>query len=184
MADVTAAGTRHAVPLALGIMAGAAGYLVAVLAIAVAPGAPISGAATAVAAAAAFLLVAGPVGIVRSGSAGPGRVARAGAATAGAGWVLVALGYAVSAAVGADAVVLYATGTGLIFFGMLVAGIEVVRARLWRGAGRWAPLACALYLLPTAPTFGRDDTLSAVLLAGWMLPWLVLGAALLRARSA
>lgn len=165
-------------PWAFAAIAGAAGYLAAVVTQAYAP---LPSAGAAVQAVAALLLVAGPVAIDRARLAGSGRVARGGAAVAGVGWVLLALGYTVAATVGTDAVALYATGTGLVFAGMLAVGVTVLRAHAWPGAGRFTPLVCALYLVPAAPTFGRDDTFSALLLAGWMLPWLALGAAVLRA---
>jgi hypothetical protein len=117
------------------------------------------------------------VAVDRARLAGTGPVARGAAAVAAAGWVLLALGYTVSATVGTDATVLYATGTGVVFAGMLALGVMALRSHAWPGAGRFTPLVCALYLVPTAPTFGRDDTFSAFLLAGWMLPWLALGAA-------
>jgi hypothetical protein len=182
MVDSARTGTRLTTPWAFAAITGAAGYLAAVVtqAYALSP----STAAAAVQAVAALLLVAGPVAIDRARLGGRGRVARGGAAVAGAGWVLIALGYTVTATVGSDAVALYATGTGLVFAGMLAVGVAALRARAWSGAGRCTPLVCALYLVPAAPTFGRDDTFSALLLAGWMLPWLALGAALLSTERA
>ncbi|MHA6783018.1 hypothetical protein ACVGOW_18770 [Pseudonocardia saturnea] len=175
-------GTRLPTPWAFAVVAGAAGYLAAVLVQAAAPLPSATGAA--VQAVAALLLVAGPVAIDRARLAGPGRVARGGAAVAGAGWVLLALGYTVTATVGADAVALYATGTGLVFAGMVAVGVTALRAGAWSGAGRFTPLVCALYLVPAAPTFGRDDAVSALLLAGWMLAWLALGVAVARTERA
>lgn len=174
MVDATAAEPRHAKPWGYAVVAGALGYLAGA----------ISGAAVALTAVAALLLVAGPVALDRAGLAGRSHTARAGTVVAALGWVLIALADTVAATVGAEATALYVTGTASIFLGMLVVGGAVLRAGVWSGPGRWTPLLCALYVLPAGPFFGRDDALGALSVAGWMLPWLALGVALLRRRGA
>ncbi len=185
MVDATAAERGHATYWGYAVIAGAVGYLARALADAVAT-APVSApVASVLATVAALLLVAGPVALDRAGLAGRGRTARAGAVVAAIGWVLIALADTVAATVGAEATALYVTGTGAIFLGMLVVGGAVLRARVWSGPGRWTPLLCALYVLPAGAFFGRDDVLGALAVAGWMLPWLALGIALLlRSRGA
>jgi hypothetical protein len=158
-------------------LAGGLGFLAASLVGTISPGADETTGWRLVAAVSTVLLLGCVVGIGRSGAAGTGWAGRTGLVLAGLGWVLVALGFTISAVVGLDAVALYATGTGLLFFGSLLAGIAVVRAGVWSGAWRWAPLTAAVLVLPLAPLFDRDDALGALAGAVWMLGWLWVGAA-------
>ena len=162
---------------------GAVGYFAASMVGTISPGTDDTTGWQLVAAGSAVLLVGSVIGVGRSGAAGTGAVGRIGLVVAGLGWVTVALGFAVDALVGLEAVALYAGGTGLLFFGPLLAGIAVVRARVWTGARRWALLASAMLLLPVAPLFGRDDALGALAGAIWILGWLWVGAALVRRRA-
>jgi hypothetical protein len=160
--------------------AGAVAYSAAVLWQTAADG----DAALLLAAAGAVLLAGGPVGLLRAGAAGPGRTARVGLLVAALGWLVAAVANAVGAAVDADSVALFVTSTALVFLGMLVAGVAVLRAGHWRGRRRCTPLLCALWLFPVAGLFGRDDLVGALGLVSWLLTWAVLGAALIGAGRA
>jgi hypothetical protein len=167
--------------LACGV--GALAFLAASMVGLVAPGADATTGWKVVSAIASVLLLAGVVGVGRSGATGRGRLGGAGLAVAAVGWVLVALGFTVDAVVGLEAVALYAGGTGLLFVGPVLAGIAVVRARVWTGPWRWSLLGAGLVLLPVAWFFDDSNALGALAGGLWMLGWLWVAAALLRERA-
>jgi hypothetical protein len=129
------------------------------------------------------LLLAGVVGVARSGATGRGWLGRTGLVATAAGCVVVVLGFTIDAVVGLEPVALYAVGTGLLFLGPVLAGIAVVRARVWSGPWRWSLLSAGLVLLVVAWFFDDDGILGAVAGGLWMLCWLWVAAALLRARA-
>jgi hypothetical protein len=136
-----------------------------------------------VAAVSIALLLGAVVGVARSGATGPGWLGRTGLAISAAGCVALALGFTVEVVVGLEAVALYASGTGLLFAGPVLAGVAVVRARIWSGPWRWSLLGAGLVLLPALWFFGDDTALGAVVVNAWMLGWLWVAAALLRERA-
>jgi hypothetical protein len=63
--------------------------------------------------------------------------------------------------------------------GLLLAGIAVLRAGRWRGWRRFTPLLCGLYtFLVLIPALALSDGYNAWALAGWQIPFLLLGLAL------
>lgn len=129
----------------------------------------------------ALLLVGGVVGLGRSRTAGDGRAGRIGLGVAAAGWVLIGAAYLASGILRAEVVMLFATGTGLLWLGMLLAGVAVLRAGVWHGWRRAVPLLSAGYLLVATPLFGLDGPVSHLAGSGVGACWLTLGVALLPA---
>ncbi len=162
-------------------IAGALGYLA--LAAAQAVASPPPDLADTLAALCALLLVGGVVGLARSRVAGDGWPARIGLGLAAVGWVMVAAGYVVSGILGAEVTVLFAIGTGLLWLGMLLAGVAVLRAGVWRGWRRIVPLLSAGYLLVAMPLFGVDGPVGYLAGAGLGVCWLLIGVALLAPRK-
>lgn len=176
-----AATARTSTTLAMACVVGGLGYLLVALGQAVDPVTPAEpgfALRSGPAAVAAVLLVGGPVGLGLARVAGGGRTARLGLGAAAAGWVAVAAAQVVSTAAHQDATLLFVVASAVLFGGMSVSGLAVLRAGVWRGWCRWAPLLCALYLLPTSSLFGRGDALAELAVAGWAACWIVLGAAL------
>jgi len=99
------------------------------------------------------LVFVGVLGFARSGLAGPSRGARVGVSLALAGTALLFVGELASIAVrdqqvdatGAEIVgAIFAVAIVLSAVGFLSAGIATVRARLWRGWRRYAPLGVGI----------------------------------------
>ena len=137
-------------------------------------------------------LVAVLVGFALSGASGGGKVAR------GAGWVavvgttLLALMELVTASrfgewdsklanegvMGAG----YGVSTNLIGIGLVVAGIGVVRARVWTGWERFIPLTVGLmhFLVVTPCLFSGNYVAGRLGIGSWMVVFGALGLALVR----
>ena len=63
--------------------------------------------------------------------------------------------------------------------GLLLAGIAVLRAGRWRHWHRFTPLLCGLYtFLILIPALALSDGYNAWALAGWQIPFVLLGVAL------
>ena len=68
--------------------------------------------------------------------------------------------------------------------GLLLAGIAVLRAGRWSGWHRFTPLLCGLYtFVILIPALALSDGYNAWALAGWQIPFLLLGVALYQQRS-
>jgi hypothetical protein len=111
------------------------------------------------------LCLSGFVGLRRSGHAGPGRAAAAGAALTITGTALILAGELAGLTIGDQAedsgaasivASIYALGTLLAVGGLVLVGRQVVRMRTWTGWRRWVPLTMAgwgvmLLWLPLTP---------------------------------
>jgi hypothetical protein len=137
-------------------------------------------------------MVAVLVGFVGSGATGTGRLGRAGAWLAVLGTFLlavqelitgfqfgdVALKTANEGAMGAG----YGVSTNLLGLGMVVAGIAVVRARVWTDWARWIPLAIGIthFVVLTPAIFSGGFVAGRLAIGSWMLLFGALGSALVR----
>jgi hypothetical protein len=64
--------------------------------------------------------------------------------------------------------------------GLIVAGVGVLRARVWSGARRFLPLVCGIWPLATIPAGAAiADVPHFLAIAGWGLCWLAVGRVLL-----
>jgi hypothetical protein len=182
MVDTTVRRARDVRGWGLACGVGALAFLAASMVGLVVPGADATTGWKVVSAVAGVLLLAGVVGVGRSGATGRGRLGGAGLAVAAVGCVLVALAFTIDAVVGLEAVALYAGGTGLMFVGPVLAGIAVVRARVWTGPWRFSLLGAGLVLLPVVWFFDENSIFGALAGGLWMLGWLWVAAALLHER--
>ncbi|HMS73885.1 hypothetical protein [Gordonia sp. (in: high G+C Gram-positive bacteria)] len=129
----------------------------------------------------AYLCLLGAViELRRSTTAGRGRVVRVALMVAGAGWVLSAVAQLV---LNIDSDVaekaLFPIATIAIGAGMLVVGIDVLRARRWSAWRRWVPLVCGVYpFVAIFPSFAAAGQPNFPVLTGWGLCWLFLAVAL------
>jgi hypothetical protein len=129
------------------------------------------------------LIVVGVAGLARSGLTGSGWPARIGTGAALLGLAVFALAHALAAVVpGGDDTPLFPIGGVLSAVGMVVAGVAVLRAGRWSGAGRLTPLVCGLYpfvvLIPAFALFGEPNFPA---IAGLGAVWGLFGIALARA---
>ena len=127
-----------------------------------------------------LMLMAAVIGVARSGAASGSWPARLGFVSASIGWALSAVAqFVLQVDVALAETVLFPTATVLIGLGMLVAGIAVVRANRWRGWRRITPLICGLYpFVVIFPAFAATGGPNFLVLSGWGLCWLALGASL------
>lgn len=137
-------------------------------------------------------MVAVLVGLARAGVTGDGRLGRIGAWLAVIGTFLLAVQELVTGfsfgdmagktanegAMGAG----YGVSTNLIGLGMLVAGIAVVRARVWTDWARWIPLAIGVmhFVVVTPAIFSGGFVAGRLAIGSWMLLFGALGFALVR----
>jgi hypothetical protein len=136
------------------------------------------------------LMLAGAVGVIRSGVAGTGRLARSGGTLAVSG--LVALGLCEVAAMfllhasasspaagwlGAGyGVASLLTGTGLVLL-----GVAVARTAVWTGWRRWIVLTCgAALFLVVLPAISGPFLAGRLGLVAWLTLFIALGIALAR----
>jgi hypothetical protein len=125
------------------------------------------------------LVLVGVIGLARSGAAGNGRLGRIGLTTALAASALflpAEVLVAINEEIGGALLGLCALAQGL---GLLLAGIAVLRAGRWSGWHRFTPLLCGLYtVLVLIPALALSDGYNAWALAGWQIPFVLLGLAL------
>jgi hypothetical protein len=130
------------------------------------------------------LVLIGVIGLVRSGAAGDSRLAKIGlvvAVLASALFLPFEVLVAVNEELGGALLGLTALVQGL---GLLLAGIAVLRAGRWSGWHRFTPLLCGLYtFVILIPALALSDGYNAWALAGWQIPFLLLGVALYQQRS-
>lgn len=127
-----------------------------------------------------LLLIAGVVGLAKSGAAGRGRLA-----PAGLGLTLLALAEltvaeAIWAIAGEEAAVLfYSTATLALMLGLILAGVAVLRAGRWGGWHRYTVLATGLFIpLILMPAFGLPGYAANYAIGLWGVCWLLVGLAL------
>jgi hypothetical protein len=125
------------------------------------------------------LLLVGIIGLARSGAAGNGRLGRIGlgiALTASVLFLPAEVLVAINEELGGALLGLCALAQGL---GLLLAGIAVLRAGRWSGWHRFTPLLCGLYtVLVLIPALALSDGYNTWALAGWQIPFGLLGLAL------
>jgi len=130
------------------------------------------------------LVLIGVIGLVRSGAAGDSRLAKIGlvvAVLASALFLPFEVLVAVNEELGGALLGLTALVQGL---GLLLAGIAVLRAGRWSGWHRFTPLLCGLYtFVILIPALALSNGYNAWALAGWQIPFLLLGVALYQQRS-
>ncbi|HEX9369492.1 MAG TPA: hypothetical protein VF897_00725 [Roseiflexaceae bacterium] len=131
------------------------------------------------------LVLIGVIGLARSGAAGESRLAKIGLGIAVLGSALFLpfeVFIIVNLELGGMLLTLCALLQGL---GLLLAGIAVLRAGRWHGWHRLTPLLCGLYpYLVLIPAFAVSDGYNAWALAGWQIPFVLLGLALSQQRLA
>lgn len=138
-----------------------------------------------------LLLLAGIIGLARSGAVGRSAAGRVGSGIAAAGMVVLSLcevraltllnvAYPSPPTDVLD--VFFGISSMLIGLGLVMAGVAVVRARRWAGWQRFAPLACgaAVFVIVMPALFG-SFLAGRFAIGFWMLLFGGLGAALLRA---
>lgn len=134
------------------------------------------------------LLLAGILGLAGSGAPGNGRFARSGPLIAGVGWVALtlcevrAMTLVTSPYPSPETDVLdmgYGVATILIGLGLVLAGIAVLRARVWAGWHRFITLACgvAVFVIVIPGVFG-PFLAGRIVLTVWMLMLAAMGWAL------
>lgn len=125
------------------------------------------------------LSLVGVIGLARSGAAGEGWLGKAGvwiALVASALFLPFEVLVAINLELGGAMLGVAALVQGL---GLLLAGIAVLRTHRWRGWRRFTPLLCGLYtFVVLIPALALNDGYSALALAGWQIPFLLLGLAL------
>ena len=130
------------------------------------------------------LVLIGVIGLARSGAAGEGWLAKVGlgiAVLASALFLPFEVLVAVNEELGGALLGLTALVHGL---GLLLAGIAVLRAGRWSHWHRFTPLLCGLYtFLVLIPALALSDGYNAWALAGWQIPFLLLGVALYQQHS-
>jgi hypothetical protein len=126
------------------------------------------------------LTLVGVLGLARSGAAGDGWLARVGlgiALAASALFLPFEVLVAINLELGGMLLGLTALVQGL---GLLLAGIAVLRVGRWDGWQRFTPLLCGLYtfviLIPALAL--SPEGYNAWALAGWQIPFVLLGVAL------
>jgi len=124
-----------------------------------------------------LLLAAGPVGLQLAGAVGRRATWATVAGVLGAVGVL--LGNVVSLVVGQDSPAFYITGTVLLFGWAVAAAVLALRARTWAWPWRGLPLLITAVMLVTVPFFGMTGTITEIMLAVMLVPFALLGVALL-----
>lgn len=135
-------------------------------------------------------LLAGIVGLWRSGASGSSRAGYWGWVAASGGMVLLTA-TELLAITAADSLypgpgtgrldALYGISSLTIGGGLVVAGVAVLRTRRWLGPRRWSPLAAGAYVfVPMTPLLFGPFVLARLAIVGWMLLFSALGAALLQ----
>lgn len=122
----------------------------------------------------------GIIGLARSGAAGSGGwLAKLGLSITLVGSALLIafeLILLMNVALGELLLGFYTPLTGL---GLLLTGIAVLRAGHWQGWQRFAPLICGLYpFLILIPAFAASGGPNFWAIAGWQVPFMLLGLAL------
>lgn len=128
-----------------------------------------------------LMLSAGVLGLARSKAAGSGLPARLGLATAGLGWLLSCVAqFVLQVDFDLAGMILLPIATAALGLGMIVAGVGVIRAGLWRGWRRGIPLMCGLYpFLVIFPSFAAMAEPVFLVLSGHGIAWAVLALATL-----
>ncbi len=131
-------------------------------------------------------LVVALVALALSGAVGAGRIARAGAWLAVAGMVgltgmeLFAIRFSELDVKVANEGVMdagYGITTTLVGFGMLVAGVAVLRVRRWTGWWRFVPLLLGVthFVVVTPAVFSNGYVIARLTIASWMALFAALG---------
>lgn len=138
------------------------------------------------------LLLVGLLGVTRSGATGDGRLGRAGIGVAATGMVLLSvcevMAMVLVDAMAADTAVgwlgaAYGLATVTIGVGLVMAGIAVARARVWRGWARFVVLTGGVAVFVVVlPGVAGPMVIGRLVLIAWMLVFAALGFALLRSR--
>lgn len=144
-----------------------------------AAGQPGFGLRNTVVAIAQLLLLAGLIGLARTGAAGATRLGRVGLAAAIGASGLLVIAELVEPFAETTAVPIYGVASPLLGVGMVFIGIAILRTGHWTGWRRFAPLACGIYVLGVLlPAFAISGGPNFVALTALNLCWLAVGVAL------
>lgn len=142
-----------------------------------------------------LLTLVGFIGVLRANPHRNSRVAAIALWVAIAGFGLLAISEVLSGAIGAESTdssaaasvgTVFGIASLLVAAGSIVAGVVIVRAKVWDGLGRWIVLASGLVLLVlvTPSNIVGDPTFRNISLILWTLTLIPLGQAVARsARS-
>jgi hypothetical protein len=126
------------------------------------------------------LLIAGVIGLARSGAAGRGRLATTGVGLTLLGLVVLTVAEVLSLINMDTAVLFYSAATLLMLLGLILLGIAALRAGRWTGWRRFTPLVCGLFIpVVLLPSFALPGLASNYAIGVWGVCWLMLGLALL-----
>lgn len=135
-------------------------------------------------------LLAGIVGLGRSGAAGDRRGSRAAVLVASAGMAALAVTELVAIVPAEQPVdatfpvvlgAVYGLVSTVLGVSLTVLGVQVVRAGVWTGWPRWITLAIGVWVfVPMFPAMALSFLGARLSISGWMLLFALLGAALLR----
>jgi hypothetical protein len=138
-------------------------------------------------------LMLGLVGLGLSGAAGTGRTGRFGLISAIGGMAVLTMTefaaiLAASASTGATVVtrleIGYGVSTTLVGVGLVIVGISVLRAAVWRGWRRFLPLTLGIYVfVPMTPALSGPFVAARLAITGWMLLFGLLGWALIHSED-
>jgi hypothetical protein len=127
------------------------------------------------------------VAVALSGAAGVGWLGRIGLSLAALGQLALAVAEPLNSGPVADT--LFAIAPNLTGLGLILAGIAVIRTRLWTGWQRGITLALGIYVfVPMTPMIitsgGPPAELAVIGLLGWEILWFLLATAVLTASTA
>ncbi|MBA2277566.1 MAG: hypothetical protein H0W06_07350 [Chloroflexia bacterium] len=122
------------------------------------------------------LLSVGVLGLARSGAAGGGRLATAGAGVTQLGLAVLVVAEGVSLIDMDVAVVLFSVSTLALAAGPIALGVAVLRTGRWTDWHRFTPLACGLYVpLILMPAFALPGYGPNFAIGLWGVCWLLTG---------
>ena len=143
------------------------------------PSSPVFGLIATLNAVSHLLLLAGMVGLARSGAAGRDRLAVGGLGLTLLGLAMLVVAEAVWLSGQGDPGALYGVATLALGLGPILAGVAVIRAGRWGGWRRFTLLACGLYVpLALLPSMALPGPAMNYAIGLWGVCWLLLGVAL------
>jgi hypothetical protein len=125
-----------------------------------------------------LLLLAGVLGLARSGVAGRGRLATAGWGLTALGLIVLTIAEAISTTNMDVAVVFFTTATLVLMVGLILFGIAVLRAGHWSGWQRFTVLTCGLFIpVILLPALAMPGYAPHYAIGLWGVCWLLIGLA-------
>ncbi len=122
------------------------------------------------------LLLVGVAGLARSGAAGGGRLATAGAGVTLVGLAVLVVAEGVSLIDIDVATIFFSLATLALGVGPIVLGVAMLRTGRWTSWRRFTPLACGLYVpLILIPSFALPGYGPNFAIGLWGVCWLLIG---------